>query len=257
MGICGYCLPEHFPEGVGYDTGFYFMFSHLIQLTAIVVISNIIILIDVIDYRHNLRICEMCQNIKGGFVIRVVSSDKFGNYTFNIKRINPQKGFMFLQDEGLLVLFHEKCMAWMKETQPLLLTSLANTRLTSQLMFSRLGDSVIVKKNTQKVLNYHSNDAFNKTYSGNAKTDSNPKNFWENLRTQLIDVSVQGLGEPHGSLLVGILFGVKQSMPNSFYEKLVATGTLHIIAASGFNITVIAKVLLGSLGRFFGKKVLW
>lgn len=60
------------------------------------------------------------------------------------------------------------------------------------------------------------------------------------------------LPEPHASLLNGILFGTKSSMPRNFYEALVATGTLHIIALSGMNISIIinmiAKITIG-IGR--------
>lgn len=57
------------------------------------------------------------------------------------------------------------------------------------------------------------------------------------------------LPEPHASLLNGILFGTKSSMPISFYNSLVSTGTLHIIALSGMNISIlinmIAKITIG------------
>jgi len=62
------------------------------------------------------------------------------------------------------------------------------------------------------------------------------------------------LPEPHGSLLVGILLGLKRQMPDNFYQELIETGTLHVIAASGFNITVVANILLEVLGKMFSKR---
>lgn len=50
------------------------------------------------------------------------------------------------------------------------------------------------------------------------------------------------LPEPHASLLVGILFGVKATMPKSFYDQLITTGLLHVIALSGINITILTNL---------------
>lgn len=62
------------------------------------------------------------------------------------------------------------------------------------------------------------------------------------------------LSEPQASLLNGILFGTKMSMPKSFYEALVTTGTLHVIALSGINITIIIN-LIAKITLFLGRKM--
>lgn len=61
------------------------------------------------------------------------------------------------------------------------------------------------------------------------------------------------LPEPQASLLCGILFGVKASMPKYFYDALAATGTLHIIALSGMNISILAT-LTAETTLFMGRK---
>ncbi|GAB4026665.1 MAG: hypothetical protein Fur0011_2820 [Candidatus Microgenomates bacterium] len=61
------------------------------------------------------------------------------------------------------------------------------------------------------------------------------------------------LPEPHASLAIGILLGVKRGMSREFYDQLVKTGTLHIVAASGYNVTVVAGVVLGVLGFILPK----
>ncbi len=48
------------------------------------------------------------------------------------------------------------------------------------------------------------------------------------------------------SLLLGITFGIKEQMPQDFYENLKTTGVLHVVAASGMNVTMLGG-LLGSL----------
>lgn len=64
----------------------------------------------------------------------------------------------------------------------------------------------------------------------------------------------QLLPEPHASLLVGMLFGVKTTMPPEFYQALRVTGTLHIIALSGMNISIIIYVI-GSIFSIFGRRI--
>ncbi|OGG17267.1 hypothetical protein A3D78_03165 [Candidatus Gottesmanbacteria bacterium RIFCSPHIGHO2_02_FULL_39_14] len=61
------------------------------------------------------------------------------------------------------------------------------------------------------------------------------------------------LAEPQASLLNGILFGVRGNIPKSLYQALIDTGTLHIIALSGMNITILAN-LTAKITLFLGRK---
>ncbi|MBI5452547.1 ComEC/Rec2 family competence protein [Candidatus Gottesmanbacteria bacterium] len=61
------------------------------------------------------------------------------------------------------------------------------------------------------------------------------------------------LPEPQASLLNGILFGVKTTMPPYLYNALISTGTLHIIALSGMNISILAN-LTAQITLFLGRK---
>jgi ComEC/Rec2-related protein len=69
------------------------------------------------------------------------------------------------------------------------------------------------------------------------------------LRDRWVDILEKTLPEPMSSLAAGILLGVKSHMPQDFYEQLVSTGTLHIVAASGFNVSIVATVLMNLLSR--------
>lgn len=60
--------------------------------------------------------------------------------------------------------------------------------------------------------------------------------------------------EPQASLLSGILLGVDSSIPESLQQAFRRTGTSHIVAISGFNITIIAGVFLQSLRRLLGER---
>lgn len=62
------------------------------------------------------------------------------------------------------------------------------------------------------------------------------------------------LAEPQASLLNGILFGVKASMSKGLYNALIVTGTLHIIALSGMNISILVN-LIAKTTLFLGKKL--
>ncbi len=49
--------------------------------------------------------------------------------------------------------------------------------------------------------------------------------------------------EPEASFLAGLLLGVKRNLPSWLMQDLQASGTTHLIALSGFNITVIIEAL--------------
>ena len=62
------------------------------------------------------------------------------------------------------------------------------------------------------------------------------------------------LPEPQAGLLTGILLGVETGIPADLMDDFAATGTTHIIAISGFNITIIAGIFAGLAQRLFGKR---
>lgn len=64
----------------------------------------------------------------------------------------------------------------------------------------------------------------------------------------------QLLPEPEASLLVGILLGSKRTLPEKFLQNLRDTGTLHIVVASGYNLSVVAGFLVSSLVWFVSRK---
>lgn len=54
----------------------------------------------------------------------------------------------------------------------------------------------------------------------------------------------QTISEPQASLLAGILYGTKRMIPQEIIEKFNQTGLTHIVVISGYNITIIASLLL-------------
>ncbi len=53
----------------------------------------------------------------------------------------------------------------------------------------------------------------------------------------------QVLPEPQASLLAGILWGVKTQIPKGLYQDLITTGTVHMMAISGQNISILIEVV--------------
>ncbi|MBN1325535.1 ComEC family competence protein, partial [Candidatus Falkowbacteria bacterium] len=52
------------------------------------------------------------------------------------------------------------------------------------------------------------------------------------------------LPEPHSSFLAGLLIGAKKSIPADLQAVFNKTGTTHIVAVSGFNVTIIVTFLM-------------
>jgi competence protein ComEC len=60
--------------------------------------------------------------------------------------------------------------------------------------------------------------------------------------------------DPEASLLAGILLGVESGIPDNVSEAFRQTGTSHLIAISGFNISLIAGMLVTLFRRLLGPR---
>jgi len=60
--------------------------------------------------------------------------------------------------------------------------------------------------------------------------------------------------DPESSLLAGILLGVDTGLTQELQQAFKNTGTAHIIAISGFNISIIAGIFFMLFSRFLGDK---
>ncbi|MBA3724062.1 MAG: ComEC/Rec2 family competence protein [Candidatus Levybacteria bacterium] len=75
------------------------------------------------------------------------------------------------------------------------------------------------------------------------------------IRSQSQRLYENTLPPTSASLLMGIVFGAKEHFPDDFFDALQATGVLHVIAASGMNVTFIAAALLFGLGAFLRRQL--
>jgi competence protein ComEC len=74
------------------------------------------------------------------------------------------------------------------------------------------------------------------------------------LRDRLAETLAQVLPEPQASLAQGIILGLRGNIPGDLNQDFTRSGTMHLLAISGFNIGIMAGILLG-VGLFlFGRR---
>ncbi|MBP9719245.1 MAG: ComEC/Rec2 family competence protein [Candidatus Levybacteria bacterium] len=74
------------------------------------------------------------------------------------------------------------------------------------------------------------------------------------IRSHIIWLFDTSLPQPAGNLLLGIVFGIDEGMPKAFDEVLQTAGVLHVIAASGMNVTIIGGFLASLFGRILRRQ---
>src|SRR3990170_8905563 len=65
----------------------------------------------------------------------------------------------------------------------------------------------------------------------------------------------QLLPEPHAGLLAGIVFGTRATLSKELTDALIKTGTLHIIALSGMNITIMTGLVESMLRPLVSRRL--
>ncbi len=76
-----------------------------------------------------------------------------------------------------------------------------------------------------------------------------------NIKEKSVDMVYRLFPDPEASLLAGILLGVDGGLPEPLQQAFKDTGTAHIIAISGFNIAIIAGILVTFFSRIFGRRL--
>ncbi len=74
------------------------------------------------------------------------------------------------------------------------------------------------------------------------------------LRDRLAETLAQILPEPQASLAQGIILGIRGNIPEDLNSDFVRSGTAHLLAISGFNIGIMAGIMLGVGLFFFGRR---
>lgn len=74
------------------------------------------------------------------------------------------------------------------------------------------------------------------------------------LRARLSRALSDILPEPHSSLAAGILYGERSSIPGDLMDDMNATGTSHLVAVSGQNVTIVAAMVIAALAWLIGRR---
>lgn len=74
------------------------------------------------------------------------------------------------------------------------------------------------------------------------------------LKQRALSTVYQLYPDPEASLLAGILLGVETGITPELKDAFRDTGTAHIVAISGFNITIVAAIFTSLFGRLLGKR---
>ena len=73
------------------------------------------------------------------------------------------------------------------------------------------------------------------------------------LRQRALETAYRLFPDPEAALFAGILIGVEQGIPVGVMEAFRSTGTSHIIAISGFNMTILAALFAILFGKLLGR----
>lgn len=85
------------------------------------------------------------------------------------------------------------------------------------------------------------------------ETPSLKRNLFE-IKKSMIRSQEKVLGEEEATLLSGITLGAQGGFSKKFKEAMKGSGTTHIVALSGYNITVIIGVIMATLGKLITRK---
>lgn len=75
----------------------------------------------------------------------------------------------------------------------------------------------------------------------------------EDLKFRIETNFAQILPSPQSGLLSGMVLGSKQVLPDDFRQALINTATIHIVVASGQNLTILSGLIIG-LASVIGRK---
>lgn len=75
------------------------------------------------------------------------------------------------------------------------------------------------------------------------------------LRQKITNFYTKNLNLDEAGLLLGIVFGIKDYIPQSFLKDLKIAGVMHVIAASGMNVTMVSGFLSSIFLLFLKRQI--
>ncbi len=70
------------------------------------------------------------------------------------------------------------------------------------------------------------------------------------FKRAFLENTAQIIPEPHTSLLGGLVVGAKQALGKDLLDDFRATGIIHIVVLSGYNVTIVAEAIMRFLSSF-------
>jgi competence protein ComEC len=77
------------------------------------------------------------------------------------------------------------------------------------------------------------------------------------LRRHYVAALDAALPAPHASVLLGVVLGVRQGIPTSLDNALIATGLIHLLVLSGLKVAVFGRIVQGALQPVLGRHATW
>lgn len=123
----------------------------------------------------------------------------------------------------------------------------------------KYGDTVIIKGTvTEASFISKKNTLIRKLVVVNPEIEIEKDSFGLSLlsgmRTQISSVFQKTLSKNESALLIGIVFGIRQGMDKELMDALRNVGVLHVIAASGANVSMVGGFLLVFFGAFLKRQ---
>lgn len=75
------------------------------------------------------------------------------------------------------------------------------------------------------------------------------------IRQKIVTVFEKSLPPTQSSLLLGIVFGFRETLDRELVQNLRMSGTLHVVAASGMNVTMVAGFISMLFGSFLRRQI--
>jgi competence protein ComEC len=73
-------------------------------------------------------------------------------------------------------------------------------------------------------------------------------------RSTLSDALDDALPQPQSSLAAGVLFGARDAIPAGLRADMAATGTSHLVAVSGQNVSLLAGLIIAAFAWLIGRR---
>lgn len=137
----------------------------------------------------------------------------------------------------------------------------ANQQITIQTSLNKLYhycNSLAIDGQLQVKTLPNSHEVLSMKYPKIALQESGSNPFLEAsrfIRRKSTELFEAVLPQTSANLLLGIVFGVKGDFSANFYQDLRNAGVLHVIAASGMNVSFFTGAIMFSLGTFLQRRL--